>query len=261
MAAADHLPRRVRPPVLLYHRVAPTGDRADPLCVTPRQLEAQVRYLAEMGFTAHGLDAGAGARRSVIITFDDGYLDTYEVAFPILQRHGFTATVFLVSGAVGGTSDGWGPQVAVPLMTWAQAREMARHGFSFQSHTRTHLDLTRCSDAVALAELADSRAEIEDQLGAPVDSLAYPFGHHDPRIVALAARACYGSAWAAGQSVAGPLSRERFQISARDTLASFAVKASGWGGWLRRARWAARFRGGAGEPPAAPEEWVGPRPC
>ncbi len=264
MPPADYLPRRVRPPVLLYHRVAPIGGPDDPLCVTPEQFEAHMRYLAERGFTTCGLHGASGARRPVVVTFDDGYLDTYSIAFPILERHGLTATVFLVTAAIGAASDGWGPPAPAPLMSWAQVAELARHGISFQSHTRTHPDLTRCSDAVALAELSGSRAELEDRLGQAVDGLAYPFGSYDPRVVALTERAGYRAAWTAGMAAApGPLTRERFQVSAKDTLSSFAVKASGWGAWLRRTWGAARLlNGGRDVPPAQDEEdWVGPKPC
>jgi peptidoglycan/xylan/chitin deacetylase (PgdA/CDA1 family) len=245
MSASDYIPRRVRPAVLLYHRIARVGDPPDPLCVSPEQFEAQMRYLAETGFTTHV--AGAPAPRAgkhVAITFDDGYLDTYAVAFPILARHGLTATVFLVSGCVGANSDAWGPPTPVPLLSWSQAEEMSRYGISLQSHTRTHPDLVRCSDAEALVELAGSRAEIEDHVGRAVDALAYPFGSFDARIADLAAQAGYRSAWAAGLTrQQGAFRSERFQISARDSMRSFVVKASGWGAWLRRARDAARFRG------------------
>lgn len=263
MPPADYLPRRVRPPVLLYHRVAPIDAREDPLCVTPEQFEAHMRYLAESGFTTHGLHAAVHGRRPVVVTFDDGYLDTYATAFPILERHGLTATVFVVTAHLGSTSGAWGPPAPAPLMSWAQAAELARHGISFQSHTRTHPDLTRCSDAVALAELVDSRAELEDRLGVAVDALAYPFGNHDARVIALAGQAGYRSGWAAGLAATpGPFARERFQIAARDTLSSLAVKASGWGAWLRKARGAARQLGAArGVPPARDQDWVGPRPC
>jgi peptidoglycan/xylan/chitin deacetylase (PgdA/CDA1 family) len=254
MSASDYIPRRIQPAVLLYHRIARvSAPTDDPLCVSPEQFEAQMRYVAEMGFTAQPLAAPApGAGRHVAITFDDGYLDTYETAFPILQRHGLTATVFVVSRCVGGTSCEWGPQPAVPLLTWSQIEEMSRYGVSFQSHTRTHPDLTRCSDAEALDELAGSRAEIEDHVGRPVDALAYPFGSFDTRVAELTERAGYRSAWAAGLArPGGPFRSERFQISARDSMASFGIKASGWGAWLRRARDAARFRGDRGNSPSS----------
>jgi peptidoglycan/xylan/chitin deacetylase (PgdA/CDA1 family) len=262
MRAMVHIPRRIRPPVLLYHRVARTSDPGDPLCVSPEQFDAQMRFLALKGFGTHGLgDAPNGARKPVVITFDDGYLDTYTTAFPILRAYGLTATVFLVPGCVGTSSGGWGPPIPAPLMTWEHVEEMARHGISFQSHTRTHPDLARCSDAVALAELVDSRREIEDRIGREVVALAYPFGSYDSRVIGLTERAGYRSAWVAGLAAEpGPLSGERFQISSKDTMSSFVVKASGWGAWLRRALGAARWHGGIRGNGSARARW-GPKPC
>jgi peptidoglycan/xylan/chitin deacetylase (PgdA/CDA1 family) len=260
MTPSRLMPRRIRPAVLLYHRIAPVNTPADPLCVTPEQFEAQMRYLAEMGFTTRAPRCPeAPPANPVVITFDDGYLDTYSNAFPVLQRYGLTATVFIVSGCVGATSDSWGPPTPVPLLTWSQIDEMSRHGISFQSHTRTHPDLTRCGDAVALSELAGSRAEIEDHVGRAVDALAYPFGRFDSRVLRLAEQAGYRIAWAAGLATPGPFSTERFQISSKDSMTSFAVKASGWGAWLRRAREATRLRSGGAS--TDDERWAGVKPC
>jgi peptidoglycan/xylan/chitin deacetylase (PgdA/CDA1 family) len=112
---------------------------------------------------------------------------------------------------------------------------MSRYGILFQSHTRTHSDLTRMTEAAVLDELAGSRLEIEDRLGVAVDAVAYPFGSYDARVLALAERAGYQCGWAAGLAPAGPYSRERFQVTSADGIGAFAVKVGGWGGWLRRA--------------------------
>lgn len=233
MRAKDYIPRRIRPAVLLYHRVVERGDPRDPHAVTADRFEAQIRHLAARRRAPGGAPAA-------LVTFDDGYLDTYAIALPILRRHGLAAVVFVVTGAVGRTSGAWGPPAPAPMMSWAHLDELARMGFSVQSHTRTHADLTRCGDADALAELAGSRAELEDRLGRPVDAIAYPFGRLDARVVALAAQAGYRRGWAAGFAPPGPLSQERFQITALDGPRAFALKASGWGAWIRRVRHGAR---------------------
>jgi peptidoglycan/xylan/chitin deacetylase (PgdA/CDA1 family) len=240
MTASDYIPRPVRPAVLLYHRIARGGDPADPCAVPAHRFEEQVRRLA-----GERRGGGAPARRSprAVVTFDDGYLDVYDTAFPILQRHGLAATVFVVSGHVGRASGRWGPPTPAPMMTWSQLEELSRHGFSIQSHTRTHPDLTRCGDADAAGELGGSRAEIEERVGARVDEIAYPFGRFDARIIALAARAGYRRGWAAGLAPPGPFSLERFQITGRDTPRTFALKASGWGAWVRRLAQGVRPRG------------------
>jgi peptidoglycan/xylan/chitin deacetylase (PgdA/CDA1 family) len=233
--------RRPGPPpaILLYHRVALTTADEDPLrlAVSPEAFESQMGYLWRRGYATTPLEerlgAEAGSRR-VAITFDDGYLDNYAAAFPILQRYGFVATIFIVPGFVGAARR-WERTRPVPLMTWSHAREMARHGISFQSHTSTHPDLTGCDDERLWRELAGSRREIEERIGERVSALAYPFGAFDSRVLGFTERAGYRSAYAAGMARAGRFARERFQVTSRDGPATFALKASGWGGPLRRA--------------------------
>jgi peptidoglycan/xylan/chitin deacetylase (PgdA/CDA1 family) len=228
------IPRRA-PPVLLYHRIARTTRAEDPgrFAVSPAAFASQMAGLARAGFRVRPLaeiDRWSGGREA-FLSFDDGYLDNYTEAFPILSRHGFSATIFVVTAHVGATS-AWNG--AVPLLSWSHMDEMARHGFSFQSHTRTHAVLTRCDDARAREELAGSRRELEDRLGRPVDEIAYPHGHYDDRVLRLAAEAGYRTGWAARLAGGGALDRERLLVSGRDGLATFALKASGYGDWLRR---------------------------
>ncbi|OFX18790.1 MAG: hypothetical protein A2V77_16240 [Anaeromyxobacter sp. RBG_16_69_14] len=240
MSLRDLLPRRVLP-VLVYHRVASTTAAEDPLrlAVPPERFEAQIRHLRERGYEAVALEGPpATARNQIALTFDDGYLDNYTAAFPILQRYAFGATVFVVTGAVGGRP-GWhgdSTRSSARMMTWAHMEEMSRHGFSFQSHSRTHPSLPSCDDAAALEELSGSRRELEDGLGRAVRAFAYPFGHFDERIVRLTERAGYRSAWAAGLASGSRFTGERIQIATNDGPASFALKSSGWGAWVRRAR-------------------------
>lgn len=252
MRLAELLPYR-EAPALLYHRVASTTPAEEPerLSVPPARFERQMRYLRARGLEAVAverlIDPAAPRGEGVAITFDDGYLDSYAAAFPILERHRLMATIFVVTGAVGGAS-AWesGP---APLLSWAHIEEMARHGIRFGSHTRTHVDLTRCEDRAAREELAGSRAELEDRLGREVRALAYPYGRFDTRVMRLAWEAGYRCAFAAGMaSRSSPLAGERLRISGGDGRLSFALKASGYGGWARRARRfgvAPRLAGGA----------------
>lgn len=221
---------------LLYHQVAPTTPAEDPLglAVTPVAFEAQMGLLREVGI-AVGAAAPGAVDHSIAITFDDGYLDAYERAFPILQRHCFAATIFVVTRRVGGRRD-WDRSAPVPLMSWHHIRELSRHGVSFQSHSATHPDLTACDDRRAREELLASRHELEDRVGVAVDAIAYPYGRFDARVLRLTAEAGYRSGWAAGFSNAGILALERFQVTSRDTGWRFALKARGWASWLRRLR-------------------------
>jgi len=123
------------------------------------------------------------------VTFDDGYRSVYEHALPVLARHGFTATVFVSIGP------GWRPgdQRLPPMLgrerlAWSEMREMSRLGVDFGAHTVSHPDLRALPDGEIEREMAESRRILEDRLGVAVTTFAYPFGFHDARVCAVAAR-------------------------------------------------------------------------
>lgn len=119
--------------------------------------------------------------KSIVISFDDGYRSTYETAFPLLLDFGFKACLNVITGdSVRRT---YLPSFeGHDMLSWAELREMQQAGFSIGSHTMTHPDLTRLSDAGAAAELFGSKQLLEDRLGVSIDSCAYPYGRHDERI-------------------------------------------------------------------------------
>ncbi len=189
----------------MYHEVAPAA-RANfvRFTVTPQALAWQMRWLAGAGYTAIGLDQLAAARegraplprRPVVLTFDDGFADSARYAPPVLQRHGFTATFYLVAGMVGRPGAWLEREVGfqLPLMSWATARALQADGFHFGSHTVTHPRLAALPPDDARRELVRSRELLEDALARPVEHLAYPFGSHDERVLRLAADAGYRTA-------------------------------------------------------------------
>lgn len=232
------------PPVLLYHQIASTTPTEDALrlAVPPETFESQIKFLHGKGYRSVTLDAIANIfpvsspvkERVVAITFDDGYLNNYMNAFPILQKYGFTATIFFPTAFVG-KANLW-DSGSTPLMTWAHARQMADCGISFQSHSSTHADLISLSDDDALCELVGSKKMIEDELDIPVWHFSYPFGRYDERIKRLVEKAGYRWAWAAGIAERKRFSMERFQISLKDTGFPFLLKVSRWGEIIRRVR-------------------------
>ncbi len=144
--------------------------------------------LAEAGFRGVSLREALSYReshnswpeRSVALTFDDGFANFYEEAMPTLVRRGFTATVFVISGHVGGRNDWEQPPERLgsrAMLDWSQIVETAAAGIEIGAHTRRHRDLRRLSTPEAKEEICGSRAEIEDRLGQPVESFAYPYGH------------------------------------------------------------------------------------
>ncbi|MBI4516683.1 MAG: polysaccharide deacetylase family protein [Deltaproteobacteria bacterium] len=171
-------------PILTYHSL---DNSASAISVAPSAFGDQMDCLADIGArgisladaAAHLAANGAWPERCAVLTFDDGYANTYEVALPILARHGFSATVFVVTGFVNRTIDWrwpgrWQRQPA-PL-TWNQVREFCAAGLEIGCHTVTHPDLRWLSPAAAEDEIVGARNEIEDRIALPVETFAYPFG-------------------------------------------------------------------------------------
>jgi hypothetical protein len=179
LAAATH-----RLPILLYHRIA--RGQAGPLAryrIEPDVFEAQIRYLRETGFRSATLEEWRQAMRAyeplpgrrIILTFDDGYADFAESAWPILRQNGFGALVFVVTDRVGGTSEWTTPYgEATPLLGWDEIRHLREQGVEFGSHTATHPHLTVLAPADVVREAARSRTALTRALGAPPSAIAYP---------------------------------------------------------------------------------------
>src|SRR5438552_2807413 len=152
-------------PILLYHKIdrIPAGARYPRSYVTPERFDAQLAFLRRRGYESVsfvdylGYRRGAARlpRRPVIITFDDGYRSNRDVALPLLQQHGFRATIFLVAERVGGTN-AWDPdEIQEPLLDAAAIRAMQARGIEFGSHSATHARLTALDPAAGVAGLGD----------------------------------------------------------------------------------------------------------
>jgi len=180
--ASDTLGLGQVPLILMYHRVADEAE--NPLCVTPRRLAEQMTWLKRHGLRGVGVgtlvDAmRAGRQRGLVgITFDDGYVNLAEAALPELVRHGFTATMFICSGLLGGTSN-WDDVPAWPLMSGGQVRELAAAGMEIGSHSVTHLRMAGADADQVKAEVTESRASLGELIGAPIRGFAYPYGSTD----------------------------------------------------------------------------------
>jgi len=193
----------------MYHWLRPQGlpsaSRSPQLEITPELFERQMTLLRRAGYAsvplktaAAGSDNAALPPRPIVITFDDGTLDFWEHARPVLERVGFTATLFVVSGHVGGHSS-WDRDLGEPdrpLMSWDQIRSLHGQGFEFGSHTHNHRPLTELSEEQARSELSRSRRKLEDELGVAPKFLAYPRGCYDERHKRLAREAGYAGACA-----------------------------------------------------------------
>jgi peptidoglycan/xylan/chitin deacetylase (PgdA/CDA1 family) len=186
-------------PILMYHHVAPAGSAAlRRWRVTPEEFEAQLRFLREAGYYHVTFEEMRAARtlnrglpgKPIVITFDDGYSGFAEFAAPLLRRHGFGATVYVVTELVGQTN-AWDADYgeALRLMDWETIGRLDAEGFGFGSHSRRHRRLVDLAPAELAADLAESRRGLEERLGHGVTTVSYPYGLHDPAVT-YAAGAC-----------------------------------------------------------------------
>lgn len=219
-------------PVLTYHRIA---DEPDPArrrwAVTPEAFREQLGWLRRHGYRsvgsaelAVGLRSGVSfAGRPVLITFDDGYEDFAEAAWPALRAMDFLAEVFLVVDLVG-RSASWDRDGA-PLMGWERIAALAQEGARFGSHLCSHRRPSTLTTRELAEELARSRATIEARLGRPALSVAAPHGGVDDRFLRLAAAAGYEAAFSTrpGRVRLGdhPLKLRRLEVSGHADLGAF----------------------------------------
>jgi peptidoglycan/xylan/chitin deacetylase (PgdA/CDA1 family) len=227
--------------ILMYHRVGHFPGRVKAhgalYCHLPR-FRAQMTLFRVLGYTVVSLDdAVAGLRgdkalppRPLVLTFDDAYVDFLENAAPVLQAHGYPATVYAVSSLIGSTSlwdAGVGPEPA-PLMTAAQLREVHDMGFTIGSHSKSHLRLAQQDEACIAREMSDSKSALEDLLGQRVDHFCYPYGSHDLRSMEAAAVAGYLSGTTCERAAATPsndlLALPRKAVSRGDDVFGVAWK-------------------------------------
>jgi peptidoglycan/xylan/chitin deacetylase (PgdA/CDA1 family) len=216
-------------PVLMYHLVSDEVPPSfDGYTVTPSQFAAQVRALSRLGARSISPEELRVAhqegrrlpRRSVVITFDDGFRDCLRHAAPVLQEAGFRATMYVVAGLLGKTSR-WLRREGLehlPLISSGEARELEQAGIDCQSHSFSHPRLAELSTTDITRELSLSRRVLEDELGHAVRHLAYPHGSHDARVRAEAAEAGY---------LTGFTTRPGKAVSYDDVLALPRVKVEG----------------------------------
>ncbi len=177
--------------ILNYHKI---DDMNISLSVPPEDFDKQMKYLYDHGYHTispddlyNSLEGNAELPENpVLITFDDGYRDNYENAYPILQKYGFKGTIFGTTSYLG---------VYPNYTTWDMAREMDANGISIESHTVDHKSMTDLTDEQLRSELVDSKRKAEEELGHEVDYMAYPTGTYNLHIAQLVKEAGYKAAF------------------------------------------------------------------
>lgn len=169
-------------PVLMYHSISDEPETGTSpyyrTATRPEIFRQHMQALKSTGYRAvdlktavHSLQQGT-QEKIAVVTFDDGYRDFYTAAFPILQAHAFTATMFLPTAFIGDKPRSFKSRVC---LTWNEVKELHQAGIHFGSHTVTHPKLVELDWPQIQTELADSKAEIENRLGTVADTFAYPF--------------------------------------------------------------------------------------
>jgi peptidoglycan/xylan/chitin deacetylase (PgdA/CDA1 family) len=172
--------RKMPIPVLIYHSISiPTGKVPDPkLYISPHQFEDQLAKIIELGFTPVRVSDWINAldnktilpKKPILLTFDDGYVDNYLNAYPILKKHKAKATFFVIANDIS-TKPGF--------MNWSELRELEQSGLiDVESHTLHHVHLGDVSPDTAKMELINSKQKLENELKKQILAVAYPYGSH-----------------------------------------------------------------------------------
>ena len=249
--------------ILTYHKISDDFDWG----ITRqkvRQFEKGIEFLHDQGYRTLPLEEvfkpdqtypqDPADERKVVITFDDGYEDVYLNAFPILQKHGFTAFIFIITGFVG-KPNSWDFNFGRKRrrhLSWKQIKEMSKFGFGFGSHTVNHPDLTKIDPNWVEYELKKSKEVLEDKLGKEVVFLSYPFGRYNRFVQEEAFRLGYKRAYTLGSKTRKgdfqPFAMERWGIYLLDSpltlkikLSRSAIGGSAFGG--NRLFWIEDFKG------------------
>jgi peptidoglycan/xylan/chitin deacetylase (PgdA/CDA1 family) len=214
----------------MYHHVGPVrpGTLAWLTVPAPR-FERQVRQLRAGGWRTIGcgevaawlLDGQTLPRKAVLLTFDDAYADLAEWAFPVLERAGLRATVFVPTACLGGGNSWEIPAVrGHRLLDAAAVRRWSERGIEFGAHTRTHPHLGELDRRAIEDEVLGGKRDLEELLGAPVPSFAYPYGEVDAvsaAVVAGAFRVAFTAREGLNRAGADPLLLRRTMVHAVDT--------------------------------------------
>lgn len=212
-------------PILLYHFVGRESLESDGASttrynITAAGFDAQLALLHRLGYqTVTVAEIAAALRgegllpeRPIAITFDDGWVEQYSVAFPLLQKYGMKATFYILSSYTTGGR----------YVTWEQLEALRDAGMEIGSHTRKHVTLTAISEEDASYEISGSKSVLEAKLDITVESISYPYGLYSGNTVSLAQQAGYRAAVALGgspkQSLSNLYALRRFEIHGAHTL-------------------------------------------
>jgi len=214
-------------PILMYHSIA--YEKGNDARIPKEKFREQMKFLKDNGYTTltHTELSDLFTRnipvpkKSVVLTFDDGYIDNYTNAFPILKEFNIKATIFIITDWVDKK-----PQ----FMTIPELKEMDENGIDIEAHTEIHDELNKLSYDDQLKTLKGSKEFLEKNLNKKVNFMAYPFGKYNSTTIIAAKAAGYTLAvkmsggWATKEN--GMLTLNRIFVGANDSIDTFKNKIS-----------------------------------
>jgi len=229
-------PGAARVPILMYHYISdppPGSDRLRySLSVTPSNFHAQMTFLQQAGYHAVTLDdlynhltqGTPLPDKPIILTFDDGYADAFTSALPILQKHGFVGTFFILTGPADRNGE-------VAYLNWAQITAMSQAGMDMELHSREHVDLRNRPNDFLVHQIAGGRDSLTARTGRSVRWFAYPSGRYDDAAVRVLQSAGFVGAVTTidgrTHTVSGLFDLQRVRINGPGTLEIFIKALAG----------------------------------
>lgn len=220
--------------ILMYHAIGESHEPATRFVLPLATFKRQMRLLALLRIRVVRLEEAVRALvsgealppRPVALTFDDGTKDNLTLARPVLERHGFPATAFVVTRAMGSTVT-WTDHRGLAgrqTLSWPEALELEPL-VSLQPHTRSHPSLRSLDDAALATELTGSREDLAQRTGRVSALFAYPYGHYDERVAAAVAEAGFTAACTVrpglNDTATPPHELRRYEIRGDESLARF----------------------------------------
>jgi peptidoglycan/xylan/chitin deacetylase (PgdA/CDA1 family) len=223
--------RSAKVPILMYHYISTLPADADKyrldLSVAPEDFESQLKYLADNGYHTVSLydvynDLSTGAAlpaQPVVLTFDDGYRDAYDFAFPLLTKYGFTGTFFIVSEFIDKADSDY--------LTWPMIQEMSAAGMSIESHSRSHIDLRGRSFQDLVWQLLGPIESITAYTGKRPHFFCYPSGRYDDAVMrvlkSVETWAAVTTQYGANETLSNAMTWPRIRVHGGATAKDFAA--------------------------------------
>ena len=237
------LPTRVLP-VLMYHRIGAAEDSDPSLFVSQDSFTRQLRWLKQNGFETVSLARAVeiwsrrrSPKRTVLITIDDAFADTLEIAARALADCGSKATVFAPAAMLGQEVELRAPNARTAsvsrgrIASAIELRDWVGQGFDLGSHSSTHPDLVTEPASRVITEMIDSKRRLEDRVEHWIEDFCYPYAHHDTMCRKLAQRCGYRSAFAGEPPIRDLYAIPRMMVYPEDSMERFRRKVSGFYYW------------------------------